>query len=72
MFYSDDPLRDFDRYDAYQAQLEAKLPQCENKRCKCRIIHDEKYFDVDGEILCEACMRERYERSTKDFIRDQE
>lgn len=67
MFYSDDPVRDFDRYDMAMAQKEAKLPQCE----KCgKHIHDDTFFEIDNEILCEDCMRDLYERSTDDWLRD--
>lgn len=71
-FYSDDPVRDFDRYDMAMAQREARLPQCENRGCRHPRIQDEMFFDIEGEILCENCMRDRYGRSTEDFIRDQE
>lgn len=64
---SDDPLRDFDRYDALMADKEAKLPQCE----KCgEPIDDDVYFEIDNEILCEKCMHEMYARSTEDFLND--
>lgn len=67
MFYSDDPVRDFDRYDMAMAQKEAKLPQCE----KCgKHIHDDTFFEIDNEILCEDCMRDLYKRSTDDWLRD--
>lgn len=67
MFYSDDPVRDFDRYDAYQAQQEAKLPQCE----KCgKPIHDDVYYEINNEILCESCMQDEYARSTQDWLSD--
>lgn len=69
-FYSDDPVRDFDRYDMAMAQREARLPQCENKGCRHPRIQDDMFFDIEGEILCEACMRDRYGRSTEDFLRD--
>lgn len=64
-FYTDDPVRDFDRYDAEQARLEARLPVCD--KCGER-IHDDYYFEIDGEILCEACMIERYRKSVQDYI----
>lgn len=67
MFYSDDPVRDFDRDDAYQAQQEAKLPKCE----KCgKPINDDVYYEIEGETLCENCMRDAYGRSTEDYLRD--
>ena len=70
MFYSDDPVRDFDRYDMAMAQREAKLPECENRGCTHRKIRGEIFFDIEGEILCESCMRERYERRVEDWLRD--
>jgi formylmethanofuran dehydrogenase subunit E len=64
---TDDPLRDFDRYDALMADKEAKLPHCE----KCGDpINDDIYFEIDGEILCENCMCDIYARSTEDYISD--
>ena len=65
-FYSDDPVRDFDRYDAMMAQQEARLPKCE----KCGDVCPESFFEIDGELLCEECMRDRFERSTDDYLSD--
>ena len=66
-FRTDDPLRDFDRYDAMMADREAKLPQCE----KCgEPINDDEYFEINSEILCEKCMRNEYARSTEDWLND--
>jgi formylmethanofuran dehydrogenase subunit E len=64
---TDDPLRDFDRYDAAQAMREAMLPKCES--CG-EPIHDDIYYEVDGEILCGECMHDRYARSTEDWLND--
>lgn len=66
-FRTDDPLRDFDRYDAAMAAREARLPNCE--RCG-KVINDDFYFEIDNEILCEKCMRDEYERSTEDWLND--
>lgn len=66
-FRTGDPLDDFDRLDRLQAQREARLPICE----KCvKPIHDEKFFNIEGEILCEECMRDKYEMSTEDWLND--
>lgn len=43
------------------------LPVCEN--CHKR-IQDEDYYDVDGEILCEECMKRKYRRKTEDLINE--
>lgn len=61
-----DPLDDFDRLDRKQAEYEARLPRCEGKKCGKRIDED-FYYEIDNEILCEECMKKRYQRSTEDF-----
>lgn len=66
-FYSDDPGRDFDRWDAEQERQRARLPVCEGKKCGKRIDEDD-YYDIDGEILCEECMKRKYSRSTEDYV----
>ena len=66
MFYTDDPVADFDRYDMAMAQREAKLPICE----KCGKPIYERYFEIDNEILCEKCMDDEYGRSTEDWFND--
>lgn len=66
--FTDDPERDFNRHDMEQARMEARLPVCD--KCKKR-IYDDIYFEIDGEILCEKCMHDRYARSTEDWLLDQ-
>lgn len=68
--FTDDPIADFNRHDMEQARREARLPVCENPRCKKR-IHDDIFFEIDGEILCEKCVHDRYARSTEDWLQDQ-
>ena len=65
-FRHGDPLDDFDRLDRKQAEYEARLPVCEEKKCRKRIDEDFCY-EVEGEILCEECMKRRYRRSTEDY-----
>lgn len=67
MYYSDDPARDFDRYDMEQERKRARLPVCDNRKCR-RQIDDDYYFEIDGDILCEKCMINRYRKNTEDFI----
>ena len=47
------------------------LPVCEGHKCGKR-IQDEDYYDVDGEILCEECMKRKYRRKTEDLINEKE
>jgi hypothetical protein len=68
MYYSDDPVADFDRYDMEMERRRARLPQCEDKKCRHRTIDDDFYYDIEGEILCEECMKRRYRRYTEDLV----
>lgn len=63
-FRHGDPLDDFDRLDRKQAEAEARLPICDEYGHR---IHDEYYYEIDGEILCEECMNRRYQRRTEDY-----
>lgn len=67
-YYTDDPERDFDRWDMEQERRRARLPYCEDRKCRKRVIDDEVYYDIGNEILCEECMKRRYQRSVEDFI----
>lgn len=67
MYYTDDAERDFAMQDMKQARLEARLPVCDNRKCR-RPIHDDYYWEIDGDILCEKCMNDRYRKYTDDFI----
>jgi NADH pyrophosphatase NudC (nudix superfamily) len=51
--------------DARDLKWEELHPIC----CKCGWqIQDEHYYDVEDEVLCEDCMKEKYRRSTDDYI----
>jgi formylmethanofuran dehydrogenase subunit E len=50
---TDDPIRDFERYDRRQAEEEKKLPKCD--WCGGR-IRDEKCYLIDGDVVCEKCI----------------
>lgn len=60
-----DPLDDFNAIEAELARQEARLPVCEH--CKHR-IYDDYFFEIDGEILCEECMQNKYMKSTEDLV----
>ena len=67
MIYTDDPARDFDRWDAEQEQLREKLPVCDD--CGKR-INDDFYWEFDGEVLCENCVNRRYRKYTDSYIQN--
>jgi hypothetical protein len=65
-FRHGDPLDDFDELERERERQELLLPMCDNPKCRKR-IHDDIYFEIDGEILCEDCMIDRYGRQTEDY-----
>lgn len=55
---TDDPHRDFDRWDAEQCEKLSKRPVCEY--CG-EHIQDDHYYYVDR-IICEECLNENHKR----------
>lgn len=58
----------YDLWERYERENEARLgrlPLCE--KCKKR-IQDEFYFYIEGEILCEECMQDKYMFNTEDYM----
>lgn len=52
---TDDPIRDFDRWDREQAQRLAKLPKCS---CCGEPIDQDKALELDGELICDSCIED--------------
>ena len=65
MYIGDNPIADFNRWDAEQTKRLNLLPWCDD--CN-EPIQDDKCYQIGGEILCEDCMKDRYERYTEDFM----
>ena len=53
MSYTNDPLADFDRWDAEQNKRLETLPECAD--CE-HPIQDEYAFYINGDWICESCM----------------
>lgn len=65
MYLSDDPLRDFDRYDREMAKEYQRLPFCDE--CGER-IEDDFLYDIDGTLICEKCIEDKYRKQTSDYM----
>ena len=67
MFYSDDPVADFERYDAnLQEQLEW-MPHC----IDCgEPIQDDHLYNINGDLFCEDCMKANFRRPTENYIKE--
>ena len=65
MPYTDDPVADFNRWDAEQEDKLEKLPKC----CLCdEPIQDDHLFDIDGDLFCEECMIENFRKSVDSYV----
>nr|DAP70632.1 MAG TPA: hypothetical protein [Bacteriophage sp.] len=64
MFMTDDPAADYDRYCAELEQARFLLPECSECGKK---IEDEFCYQVNDEIICEACM-EKFRKYTIDLM----
>ena len=65
MYKTSDPIRDYALYCEDLAKEEAYMPVCD--MCG-EVIHEDYYFDFDGDIVCEDCVEKMYRRSTDDYI----
>lgn len=63
MFYTDDPVADYRRYDAEQQEWLDCLPRCAD--CK-KPIQDEFAYHRHGEWICDECM-EGYRQLVPEF-----
>ena len=66
MYRTDDPHRDFDRYDAECAKYEARLPHCEY----CGEAIHERYYVINDEIICEECLEQHFGHRVEDYLED--
>lgn len=48
-----------------QDRAEERYPVCE----KCgQTIYDEYYYEIDGEIICEECLNDKYRQETDEYV----
>ena len=57
MFYTDDPVRDFERYDAHQEERRRRRRRGTCSHCGEDVYDYEDYYDIDGELLHDDCLR---------------
>jgi hypothetical protein len=58
MFYSDDPIADFERHDAEQERRLRRLPVC----CSCKgHIQQESAVRINGDWYCDECIEDMKE-----------
>jgi formylmethanofuran dehydrogenase subunit E len=51
--WTDDPVADFERWDAKKQKEVEALPKCD----ECgEHIQEECYYDIEGNVYCEECI----------------
>ena len=68
MYRTDDPHRDFDRYEDRRQREIARRPRC--SECENPIMDDQFYEFEDGKYICPKCLEENHSRWTEDYIED--
>ena len=56
MYITDDPIHDFEVWDAEQSEYERNLPHCDY----CGEPIHEKYYEIDGDTVCEECLEAHF------------
>lgn len=68
MYWTDDPVADFDKWDRAQERALARLPKC--KRCRDP-IQSEFCYEVDDEYICDECIEaDEIEEATRVYVND--
>lgn len=65
MFWSDDPVRDAERYFAEQDRQLERLPVC--SYCE-EPIQDEHFYLINGDAYCESCLDNHFRKHIEDYI----
>lgn len=65
MYYTNDPVADYNRYDADQQRELERLPVC----AECgHPITDDGCYKINDQLICEECLDIYYRVNTEDFI----
>lgn len=65
MYYSNDPVKDAERYEADRERELEKYPEC----CHCGVhIQDDYCYLIDGNFYCSDCLEKHYKKDVESFI----
>ena len=65
MYYTDDPLRDFERYDSEREKVLENLPRCS---CCNQPIQQEKAVYYNDQWCCKDCEVDFWDDIRSDFL----
>lgn len=65
MFFTDDPVRDYDRYQEEQDKQLQKLPRC--SECD-NPIQTEECYEFNDELICPECLKDNHRKPVEDYV----
>ena len=68
MFYTDDPIRDFERHDAELQRKIDRSPKCEH--CGEHVYGEDYYYEINDDVVCFYCLRDYCEKHFKVLNKD--
>ena len=63
MFYSDNPVRDFERHAAEQERKLNQRPLCDY--CD-NPIQGAFYYEINGDCICEDCLKAHFRKEVRE------
>ena len=61
MFWTNDPVRDAERYASECEERDKKFIHC--SVCGTVILYGDEYFEIDGQNYCPDCLSEQFGRT---------
>ena len=65
MYYTDDPINDWNNHCAEQERELGRLPIC--RWCKRR-IEDDYLFEINGDLIHQSCFEKQHLKLTENFM----
>ena len=65
IYFTDDPVSDYNRYQEEQEKQLQKLPKCSH--CD-EHIQDEHLYEINDELICEKCIKDNFRKNVEDYI----
>lgn len=65
MMWTDDPITDFNKWDAEQSDWLERRPHCVN--CG-EPIQDDYFYMINDEPVCADCLESDYKKETEDYL----
>lgn len=64
MFKTDDPIADFNAWDAECERGRDKLPRC----TYCNEVIDDDHWSINDEPVCDECLWEHHRKRIEDYF----